>query len=645
MLTSLSEFKFFQSFRMPIEESDQVRFLVEIENEMDKFEYIDDAKLLDVSTSGLGFSSSARLSVDQNLRISIQYKKIIIDVDGKIVRSFGSGEDINIITYGVELEEDNTMKRFLQKFIVGLHPERLRDCLVQLSLTDRYSRSSEGIEMFSLLISIFKDITKFGSNDEFLTAMLEEVSRILNSQRASLFLINPDTNELQAVCALGCDKDELKFDYRQGIAGSVFTTGVSLNIDTIRDETRFSDKVDKETGFVTKSIICNPIYNRDDKVIGVIEALNKRNENRFTIEDEKVMKVLSLVFSSVFHTYNPVSDSSMIRRFSTPFDREFAIIGNSSSTLSLRKAIVKLKDIDIPMLIQGERGVGKILFSTIIHNEGKRGLNELHIIDCQAYNDTEFSNKVFEAEGVFEKVKGGTIVFKDIDKLSFETQKKLVFNLNRGGVPGSDLTFDFRIIATSVTDLETAVSENSFNSELFDYLSKGFIEIPPLRDHMDDIDSLVNYMLKMECRKQGLLLKAFSEKIMNDLKQYEWPGNISELKTYVERAITLNPRAHIITEINDLSIPKLKKNLRGLRVFDDIPYAADSSLNLKDRIALIERQIIETEIKRLKGNKSKAAKAMGISREALRKKLIQSEQISNKLSGKVSLVEDEKKAA
>ena len=166
--------------------------------------------------------------------------------------------------------------------------------------------------------------------------------RILNGQRASIFLINTETNELEAVAALGIDKELLKFDYRKGIAGSVFTTGVSLNIDCKTDKVRFSEEMDKVTGFDTRSIICSPISNREDKIIGVIEILNKRNEDRFTVEDEKTMKVLALILSSVFHNYNPMSEKSLIRRFSTPYDREFAWIGRSSQTSEIRKAVVLL---------------------------------------------------------------------------------------------------------------------------------------------------------------------------------------------------------------------------------------------------------------------------------------------------------------
>ena len=325
MLTSFKEFKFFQSFRIPLESSDNVQCTFEFEDEMGKFVTLMDSKLEDVSITGFGFSSNQRLSVGTNIRIGISYRRIRIDLEGAIVRSFGYNPEHNSdkMIYGVELDEDDNakMKRFIEQYVQGFSPERARECVTTMAVSERYKKATEGFEVFSLMLSLFKDITAFGSQETFLKSMLEEISRILNSQRASIFLINPKTNELEAVAALGIDKELLKFDYRKGIAGSVFTTGVPLNIDAKTDKVRFSQEMDKRTGFLTRSILCNPITNREDKVIGVIEVLNKRNQDRFTEEDEKTMKVLALIFSSVFHNYNPISEKSLIRRFSTPYDR------------------------------------------------------------------------------------------------------------------------------------------------------------------------------------------------------------------------------------------------------------------------------------------------------------------------------------
>lgn len=653
MFTSFKEFKFFQSFRIPLESKDDVRCTFEYEDEMGKFVNIMDANLEDVSITGLGFKSKQRVKVGTNIRVGIHYKRIRIDIEGHVVRSFGYNPDneTDNMVYGVELDEEDhpSMKRFIVQYVMGFSPDRARDCITTMAVSERYKKATEGFEVFSLMLSLFKDITSFGSQETFLKSMLEEISRILNSQRASIFLINPQTNELEAVAALGIEKEFLKFDYRKGIAGSVFTTGVPLNIDAKTDKVRFSQEMDKRTGYETKSILCNPITNREDKVIGVIEVLNKRNQDRFTEEDEKTMKVLALIFSSVFHNYNPISEKSLIRRFSTPYDREFAYIGKSSSTNEIRKSIVKLKDIDSPLLINGEFGCGKKLLARIVHNEGKRGLNKFKIINCKGVDVHEVEEQLFGSEktkSVLEECRGGTAVLDEVGYLPLELQTKLCKVLKERHIPGSNLTLDVRIIFTSGQDLKKmAQTDGTFNFELYSYVQESILLVEPLRKRPEDIEELTSYFLRKECRKQGLLLKEFSEDVLAKLKEYDWPSNVTELEQAVQKAVLYNPKAHVINKLNKSgAIPIIDLTKSSMHGLDNIPHARDWQLPLKERVALVEREMILAEIRRNKGNKSKAAKEMGISREALRKKLLQSDEIIETLENQNTPTE-EKKAA
>lgn len=651
MFTSFKEFKFFQSFRIPLESKDEVHFLIESESEIGKFEQIEDAKLEDVSITGLGFVSSTRVSVGKNIRLSLQYKRVRIEVEGVVVRAFGYPHQDDVMLYGVELDEDDLpqMKRLIENYVMGFSPDRAKDCITTMATSERYKKASEGFEVFSLMLSLFKDITAFGSQEAFLNNMLEEISRILNAQRASIFLINPQTNELEAMAALGIDKNLLKFDYRKGIAGSVFTTGVPLNIDAVNDKVRFSHEMDKKTGFATRSILCSPIKNRSDKVIGVIEVLNKRNQDRFTEEDEKTMKVLTLIFSSVYHNFNPISEKSLIRRFSTPYDREFAYIGKSANTIEVRKSIVKLKDIDTPLLISGEYGTGKKLLGRIVHNEGKRGLNKFMVIHCKGLSDKELEEQLFgtdQKKSRLEDCKGGTIVFDEIGHLNLDLQLRLMKVLKDRHIEGSQLTLDIRPIFTSSQDLRKAAQhEGTFNNELFQYIQTSLLHVEPLRKRHEDVIDLTSYFLRKECRKQGLLLKEFSESVIEQFTQYDWASNVVELQQAVEKAVLYNPKAHIINKIDKGATPVIDLSQSSMHGLDNIPHARNYDIPLKDRLSLVEREMILAEIRRNKGNKSKAAKEMGISREALRKKLLQSDKIMEKLHSSPSDESDEKLAA
>jgi two-component system, NtrC family, response regulator HydG len=639
MLTSFSEFKYYQSFRVPVESRDDVQFLVEFENENGRFEFVEKVKLMDVSMTGLGFTTQFPLPVGSTLRCSLQFKRLRFDFGANVVRAFHNvnSPEAESMNYGAELDTEDygNMKRFIEQYIQSLPPERLKDSLIQLALTQHYASEKEGFEMFSLLLSLFKDITQFGNKEKFVESMLEEIVRILNGQRASIFLINTETNELEAVAALGIEKELLKFDYRKGIAGSVFTTGVSLNIDARTDKVRFSEEMDKMTGFDTRSIICSPITNREDKIIGVIEVLNKRNEDRFTVEDEKTMKVLALILSSVFHHYSPMSEKSLIRRFSTPYDREYAWIGRSPQTSEIRKAIVRLKDIDSPLMISGEPGTGKKLFARIVHNEGKRGLAPYFVISCKGVDEATLAKEIFGGEGQKSKLEeciGGSIVFDEISFMPVHMQIKLIQVLNERRIAGSSISLDVRPIFTTSKNIKQIIEEEgAFNPELYNFMCSSEVNIEPLRKRPLDIEDMLSACLRKECRKQGLLLKDFSDVVKDQLINYAWPGNVSELEKAVEKAVLYNPKAHIITDLGNKSSPIIDVTKTANCLLENIPHADDPAIPLKDRVALVEREMILAEIKRHKGNKSKAATAMGISREALRKKMLMSDEIIEQL--------------
>ncbi len=631
MLTSFSEFKFYQSFRMPVEEADGLRFLIEIEDELGHKQYLEDAKLMDISVTGFGMLTKERVSVGTSVQISLQFKKDHLDLTGSVVRAFSDAVSNDLLIYGVELDEDKKLAKFLENYVMTFSADRLRDCLIKSTREERYTKVSDGFEMFSLLLSLFKDITNFKEREGFIETMLDEVVRILNGSRASVFLINPENNELEAVTATGIDKEYLKFDYRLGVAGSVFTTGVALNIDTQKDKSRFHDDFDHRFGFKTTSVICYPIHNREDKIIGVIEVLNKKNQDRFTVEDEKTMKVLSLVFSSLFHSFDPIDEASMVRRFSTPSARKYALIGKSAHAASLRGAITKIKDLDDPILMYGEAGVGKTLMGIVIHNEGCRGLNPYELVSCKKIEGVDIETAIFGGHGkksIFEKAKGGTVMLEDVSELTSEQQNRLYKILNSSVDDVNNYHLECRIMATATVDLAELVEHGSFQKELFEILSKIYLHVDALRRRRDDIVDLVDHFMRVECNAQGLLAKTVDAKAMKRLVEYDWPHNVSELKTCISRIVTYNPKEHIVSNemLDDSALPPFDVDVKKRR-FGDLPYVSDFNIPLKDRLAIMEREMIYGEIKRHNGNKTKAATAMGISREALRKKLIASDKV------------------
>jgi Nif-specific regulatory protein len=140
------------------------------------------------------------------------------------------------------------------------------------------------------------------------------------------------------------------------------------------------------------------------------------------------------------------------------------------------------------------------------------------------------------------------------------------------------------------------------------------------------------------------ILKDFSEDVREQLVNYSWPGNVNELKQAVEKAVLYNPKSHVICDLGTKSTPIIDLSKSSSLILENIPHADDSQLPLKDRVALVEREMILAEIKRHKGNKSKAAIAMGISREALRKKMLISDEIIEQLKAPETQKQEKKVA-
>jgi Nif-specific regulatory protein len=237
------------------------------------------------------------------------------------------------------------------------------------------------------------------------------------------------------------------------------------------------------------------------------------------------------------------------------------------------------------------------------------------------------------------------LVIDEVGFMSLPLQMKLLKVLSERRIPGSHISLDVRVIFTTSRNLKQMIEESgTFNPDLYDFMCSSEIHIEPLRKRSQDIDDLLSYFLKRECRKQGLLLKDFSDEVKEQLMTYSWPGNVVELEKAVEKAVLYNPKAHIISDLGTKSTPIIDITKNGSCMLENIPHADDTSIPLKDRVALVEREMILAEIKRHKGNKSRAADTMGISREALRKKMLMSDEIIEALKNPPKPVE-EKKAA
>jgi DNA-binding NtrC family response regulator len=279
-----------------------------------------------------------------------------------------------------------------------------------------------------------------------------------------------------------------------------------------------------------------------------------------------------------------------------------------------------------PCLIRGESGVGKRHCARLIHKNGKLGEDLYFEKNCEGITTAEFLSDLFgTAEGsevygpkrigLIEKYAGGTIVLKNIEKIPMEAQAKLLNYLKDKTfkVVNSNQTMNIpvRIIGITRHPLEWFVKTQHFNADLFYHLSVFEVELPPLRERPEDIETVSTYYMQHYNYLYEKEITEYSQGALNCIKQYRWPGNISELKEAVEKAVFATNSTVIETKALPESVKLHNSNPAEHRYF--------GRCSLKD----IEKIHIEHTIRNLNGNKSKAAKLLQISRTTLREKMRQ----------------------
>ncbi|HEY0078342.1 MAG TPA: sigma 54-interacting transcriptional regulator [Pyrinomonadaceae bacterium] len=323
---------------------------------------------------------------------------------------------------------------------------------------------------------------------------------------------------------------------------------------------------------------------------------------------------------------------------------EDRIIGQAPAILRARELALDVANLQTSVLIQGESGTGKELFANLIHYNSPRKDRPYVKLNCGAIPETLLETELFGHEkgaftdararrrGRFEEADGGTLFLDEIGEMSLSAQVSLLRVLQDGEftrVGGSEgLKVDVRVIAASNVDLERAVEQGTFRRDLFYRLSVFPIRLPPLRERAGDIHPLVIHFLEHYKQKTGRFISGISRQALQALKSYDWPGNVRELENAIERAVIIASGRQI--ELDDLpeAISRVVQDERA-RTRGERARAAEEGRDLKLEIQMpapieeIERRAIEATLDYTGGDKTRAARALGIGRKTLYRKLQQ----------------------
>ena len=309
-----------------------------------------------------------------------------------------------------------------------------------------------------------------------------------------------------------------------------------------------------------------------------------------------------------------------------------SITGNSPPIVALKKQIAIAAPTDAWILITGENGTGKELVARTIHQLSSRADYPLVNVHCAAIPEELIESELFGQEkgaltdattkkiGKFELANNGTIFLDEIGDMSLKTQSKILRVLEEKQfqrVGGSrTLSVNVRVIASSNKDLEKEIEKGNFREDIYYRLNVIPIEVPSLRDRVEDIPLLVETFFAECAKKDRSEKKKIIQKPVDMLCNYSWPGNVRELKNLVER-LAIMVEKDVIDEF-DLPAPYNPDTADGMTTVESQLFLNHS---LKDAKKAFEREFIKRNLLQYNNNITKTAKAIGVERSYLNKKL------------------------
>jgi len=334
---------------------------------------------------------------------------------------------------------------------------------------------------------------------------------------------------------------------------------------------------------------------------------------------KKTINFLDLKMHNKYYKENVLFDSNKID-----------FIGENKKIIEIKNLVKKIADKDVTILIQGETGTGKEIIAKLIHHYSHRNKNDFVSIDCSAipfnlleselfgYEKGAFTNAMNKKIGRFELADKGTLFLDEIGNIPMEFQTKLLRAIQEREIVrlGSESVkrINTRIITATHINLEKAIKENKFREDLYFRLNVIKINLPPLRERLDDIPLLLDYLNKKYSKKFNTSLKKYNDKLIDYLKSYSWPGNIREFQNIIERAVILSGN----NENLDIEYFNLHEN-KGEDEFEKIFYR---SLSLKEAQRLFEKNFLIKNLKKNCGSRKNTAKQLKIDRSYMSKLIL-----------------------
>jgi len=527
--------------------------------------------------------------------------------------------------------------------------------------------ASENTQRLKLLYNLGCAFAARIELDELIPLVITRCRDALEAEGASVLLLDREHNEFYFPYVSGQNPavvnklPHLRFPADLGIAGTVVKTGRPIRVDDAQRDDRLYHGVDQVTGLVTRNLLAAPLTSHQG-TIGVIEVVNCHQGAPIADDDLLFLEALSGSIAIAIENarlYEQVRESEaklrtqvgVLRRDLARHDVFTEIVGTGPAMAEVFRLMEIAGASSISVLIQGETGTGKELVARAIHSASARSEGPMLAVNCAALPETLLESELFghrrgaftgairDSPGLFRAASGGSVFLDEVADMPLPMQARLLRVLEQQEVVPVGDSFprkvDVRVLSATNRDLKTEIARGSFREDLYYRLAVFPICLPPLRDRREDIPILASRFLSAAAERHHKRLRGVAPDAIEALVRFAWPGNVRELRNEIERAVALAGEDEFV-EARHLSmaltsaiaengtdgvplqspaqprraIPAdTKKGLRGERG------------SLRQVRASVEASYIGQVLRENQGNVSRAARALGLSRPALQKKI------------------------
>jgi Nif-specific regulatory protein len=498
-----------------------------------------------------------------------------------------------------------------------------------LSIVRGKQRHQRRIERLEAILAIAAQWRQTLDLTELLNNMAEASTRLLQAERASIFLWDKANKQLVGRPALGVEGGELRIADDTGIVGQVVQTGETRRVDAELGQEEIDRSVDKQLKFQTRTLLCAPLRGHDGELFGAFEMINKRGGN-FSDEDEAALVELASHAALALEQTQEYSHLLQSRnQLASQAAEGVQMIGQCAALDALRSTIRRIAPTNLAILVLGENGTGKDVLSRMVHVLSDRKHEPFIAVNCAAITETLLESELFGHEkgaftdasetraGKFELADGGTIFLDEIGDMSLSGQSKLLRVLEEktivrvgGSLP---IKTDARVVAATNQNLAELVRQKKFREDLYFRLNVVTLEMPPLRERGDDIVLLAEHFLSTFARQARRKPPKFTAAAKKRLLTHAWPGNVRELRNLMERLAYLSTEDKL--DADDLSFILSPGQSTGSGIGDNLP--------LTDATQRFQTHYIERHVQLSRGNMTEAAERLGLHRSNLYRKMRQ----------------------